>query len=255
MGGLGNQMFQIAAATSLALDNNDKCAFSLQNHHLPLQGNKVVNYRNNIFRNVDLRNEELFHSQTFIEPSHSYSPIPYISGMMLVGYFQSEKYFASNKDYIREMLQASQETKEYLRRKYHSIFTSGKTIVSLHVRRGDYLKLQDYHYVCPLSYYQKSMEWFEDAVYVVFSDDIMWCKVNLPLDSNCVFIEDNPDQEDLYLMSLCDHHIIGNSSFSWWGAWLNASTDKKVIAPQTWFGPRNADKDTKDLYCDGWVRL
>jgi len=120
------------------------------------------------------------------------------------------------------------------------------------VRRGDYLNNKDHHPVLPISYYQKAIGAFSDAQFVVFSDDISWCKSHFDFSDTLLFIEDNDEVTDLYLMSLMKHHIIANSSFSWWGAWLCQNPDKVVIAPQLWFGPAAVDHDTKDLIPEVW---
>jgi hypothetical protein len=94
-----------------------------------------------------------------------------------------------------------------------------------------------------------------DKYYIIFSDDISWCKENLSFLNNKIFIEGNTDFQDLYLMSKCKNNIIANSSFSWWGAWLNTNKDKIVIAPKKWFGISNSHLDTSDLYCNNWVTI
>jgi hypothetical protein len=92
-----------------------------------------------------------------------------------------------------------------------------------------------------------------DKKFLIFSDDIQWCKQNFPEMKNFVYIEGQKDYEDFLLMSLCNHNIICNSSFSWWAAWINQNSNKIVIAPKKWFGPAYSHFDTKDLYCDGWI--
>jgi len=102
-------------------------------------------------------------------------------------------------------------------------------------------------------YYIKAMERLKDKtdVFVVFSDDIEWCKQNF---SNAVFIENEKDYVEVYLMSLCDNHIISNSSFSWWGAWMNKNENKTVIGPQIWFGPGIGHR-TSDILPDNWIKI
>ena len=96
----------------------------------------------------------------------------------------------------------------------------------------------------------------KDSLFLIFSDDIAWCKANFPdLPEKFVFIEGNADHEDLLLMSHCKNNIICNSTFSWWAAWLNSNPEKKVIAPSKWFGPAFENYNTDDLYCDGWIKI
>jgi hypothetical protein len=111
-----------------------------------------------------------------------------------------------------------------------------------------------------LDYYRKALRLLNERVdqpeIFIFSDDIAWVKANLDIDLPCLFVDHNMGMEsynDMRLMSLCQHHIIANSSFSWWGAWLNPNPDKVVIAPQRWFA--NANKNVDDLFPEGWVLL
>ena len=98
------------------------------------------------------------------------------------------------------------------------------------------------------------MRKFDGCKFLIFSDDKEWCLENFNKE-NCEISHNSDAAEDLQLMSLCDHHIIANSSFSWWGAWLGQNKDKKVIAPKEWFGPAKNEHATKDLYCKDWIVL
>jgi hypothetical protein len=105
-----------------------------------------------------------------------------------------------------------------------------------------------------MDYYRNAIaEFSDDTRFLVFSDDIQWCKENFKGD-NFHFIEGEKDYVDLYLMSLCNNNIIANSSFSWWGAWLNNTPNKKVIAPKQWFG-KAKQLNTKDLIPETWIIL
>ena len=252
MGGLGNQMFQISATTSLAIKNKDAAIFSPRNvgdmkHKLP------PSYYDNIYRNINFV-EVLEHKSIYKEKEFSHSLIPYTSGMCLYGYFQSEKYFSDDRDYIKELFAIDKKTYDKISIKYGEILEKNET-VAIHIRRGDYVTQPNHHPVCTLKYYCDAMKLFPDVTYIIFSDDILWCKLNFPLDQKYIFVEGNKDYEDLYLMSMCDHNIIANSSFSWWAAWLNNNDNKRVVAPKRWFGPAKAQLNTKDLYCEGWVIL
>jgi hypothetical protein len=169
--------------------------------------------------------------------------------MIINGYFQSEKYF--DKSLVRSFLEPKQDIRQKLIYKYSKDLDKS---VSIHVRRGDYLSIQDYHPVQTKEYYIKAIsEFSSDSIFFVFSDDISWCKDNLS-EINCRCIEGQNDYEDMFLMSMCKHNIIANSSFSWWGAWLNNNPDKKVIAPKNWFGP-SCPHNTKDLLPEIWMKL
>ena len=251
-GGLGNQMFQIATATALASDYNDEAVFSTQNHHLPLQGRKVINYLDNIFSRVKIIDAQVEYKSIFQEPSYSYTPIVYTPHMMLVGYFQSEKYFKHHAKKIQHLFSPTPVVEKYLQERYGSILNTNTT--SLHVRRGDYLKFKDTHPLCEKEYYYQALDCIpEKDTVLIFSDDLKWCQTNLDV-PNAIFIENESDYIDLFLMSKCKCNIIANSSFSWWGAWLNNNPEKTVIAPKRWFSS-NVSHDTLDLLPMEWETM
>ena len=178
----------------------------------------------------------------------------------ITGYWQSEKYFQDYEALIREQFtfkpQLSGKNSQYVEQIQNS------NAISLHIRRGDYvsnLNTNAVHGTCTIAYYQKAMAYVEDQtptpIYYVFSDDVAWVKVNLNIAGECYFINHNQRLEsfnDMRLMSLCKHHIIANSSFSWWGAWLNSKKDKIVIAPRRWFA--NGADSTTHVPKD-WLRV
>ena len=250
-GGLGNQMFQIAAASALALRNDDVAIFDLENHHLPLQGRKAFNYTENIFRSVNF-DSSLPVAIIYKEPNHHYEELPYRENMMLFGYFQSEKYFADYSEEIKELFSPSEETKQYINDKYGELL-SGE-VASIHIRRGDYLKFKNIHPTCTKEYYTQAMsELPEDTKYMIFSDDPDWCLENFDM-KHFKVVENEKDYIDMHLMSMCKNNIIANSSFSWWAAWLNKNNDKIVIAPKVWFGP-DAPGSDRDLLPNSWMRI
>ena len=183
---------------------------------------------------------------------------PVKNSELFMGTWQSEKYFKSAEQEIREAFTFNEKllndkTKQLIEKLAHC------EAVSLHVRRDDYLS-QDYAQgfggICTLTYYKTAVEYIKEhvvqPVFYVFSDDIDWCRVNLDI-PNAVFVDWNKGKEswqDLFLMSKCHHNIIANSSFSWWGAWLNSNPNKIVVAPKTWW---NGIKD--DVVPDNWIRL
>jgi hypothetical protein len=165
-------------------------------------------------------------------------------GGYLHGYWQSEDYFSQVKEQVYNSFQF--QGVEHI-----SLNETRATNVSLHVRRGDYMKTGSVHATCNESYYKRALEALElslqETVLHVFSDDPNWAKQEISkLHQNCRFIKENMGSDsykDMYLMSKCDHHIIANSSFSWWGAWLNKSPKKAVIAPKKWFVDPNLNSD------------
>ena len=107
-----------------------------------------------------------------------------------------------------------------------------------------------------MEYYRSAVDLIgKEKLFFIFSDDINWCKNNFDFIENKFFIENNKDYEDLILMSLCSHNIIANSSFSWWGAWLNSNPNKIIISPKKWFGNKYNFHNTKDLYNEKWIKL
>lgn len=175
------------------------------------------------------------------------------------GTWQSEKYFHSSAVDVRDAFSFNKEllndkTKSFL----NDIVKMGITI-SIHIRRSDYLSskyISGFGNICTLDYYSKAIRYIDNLVskptYIVFSDDILWCKNNIDL-RNAFFVDWNHGKEswqDMFLMSNCTHNIIANSSFSWWGAWLNSNNDKIVIAPKIWW---NGIDD--DVVPENWIRL
>ena len=252
-GGVGNQLFQIAAAKSLALSKGGDLTIDMNNVGAPseLSPNKPQFYLDNIFRNIKVE-PKAAEAELYNESHYHFQELPKWDNICLHGYFQSEKYFKEHESEIRTMLKADQKTEEYLQSKYGEVLSKDNT-VSLHVRRGDYIGKEQFHPTVDKSYYEQAIEKHSGATFLVFSDDISWCKDNLPEGPEYVFVEGNKDYEDLYLMSKCAHNIIANSSFSWWGAWLNENKDKQVTAPSVWFGPALLPShDLKALLPDEW---
>lgn len=239
--GLGNQLFCIANALSYAKDSNKVAFFPTLNAEADLKKYKDVFYKKlKIGRNINM------HDSTYAESSFGYSEIPDLNGnVFLDGYFQSAKYFEHNRDFILEELNIP-ELKSIVSEKYGDF----SSYTSIHVRRGDYLKLKDYHGLLDVEYYKKATSLIgQDEKFVVFSDDIEWCKNNLTFLNNVIYFSCEEDWEDMVLMATCRNNIIANSTFSWWSAWLSGN---EAIAPNEWFAN---GINTSDLYCEGWEKL
>ena len=128
----------------------------------------------------------------------------------------------------------------------------------MHVRRGDFIHKQHFHPLLPLEYYKAGVQ--ETATknsncILVFSDDIDWCKQVFGGDRRIKYSTNKNPFVDMCAMSMCNNHIIGNSTFSWWGAWLNPNPTKIVVAPKGWFGLGYAHWTIKDLFPDSWIKL
>lgn len=253
-GGLGNYLFQIAVAVSYSKKYDKKLLFNSSDAYVV--HNNIDHYRNNLFSKLEFQNSDIFCGMSYGEKSFNYDEIPYFDGSVcLDGYFQSEKYFSDFRNEIFEIFDFGETNKSLIEQKYSSLMN--ENICSIHVRRGDYLNHPDVHPTLTLDYYSQAISNFgDDVTFLVFSDDINWCKENLHLLTNkLVYIEGNTDYQDLYLMSICKNNIICNSTFSWWGAWLNQNDNKKVIAPSRWFGDRLKHYNTDDLYCENWIKI
>lgn len=169
----------------------------------------------------------------------------------ICGYFQSEKYFVN---YRTDLLKEFTFKKHIMEKAELTRNLTNKNAISVHIRLGDYLFLQNSHPVCSMEYYEEALSILPDDLLIfIFSDepekaDKIFNKLNrqyVLVDSGCKYI-------DMATMSLCEYHVIANSSFSWWGSWLSDS--KKTIAPSKWFGDApSAPKDWRDIYCKEWI--
>ena len=275
LGRLGNQMFEYAAVRGIA----DKHGYEwcippfnrtgIENYSLQqcfkLESVKEENL--NFIENYQYVQEPHFH---FSEELFEKCP----DNVSLHGFFQTEKYFQHISDEIRKDFTFHDEHLDPCKEMIESV--EGEPIM-LHVRRGDpnltdsrgfkwsYTQCGDQHPVQPVEYYERALaEFDDDQPVIVFSDSVDWVKEQEFFSGDRFLISEPVDKysdgsytpyTDLCLMSLCSHAIIANSSMSWWGAWLIANPNKKVIAPRMWFGPAYADKNIKDLYCSDWIVL
>lgn len=238
--GLGNLLFTLATGYATSKTYGKEMYSTKPNGY--------DEYKNNILRNIKLTNKTP--DNPYVEKSFNYDKIPNVNA--IDGYFQSEKYFIDYREEILNLFSMPDNIKKYIDSKYKKIL-DGNTC-SIHVRRGDYVEKQARHPLTNLSYFTNAtaeiIKKYNDIKFIIFSDDIEWCKEAFDND-DFTFIEGERDYIDLYMMSLCKHNIISNSTFSWWGAWLNRNSDKTVIVPKIWFGSR-AHEDTKDLIPNNW---
>ncbi len=267
-GRLGNQMFQYATLLSVALKNDyqhvvpassvDRTYSAYYNaltQKRELSGFELFDcfeIECDLVNDIELaRNIRFSYQEIGNEFSNQVFKIPDFSN--IDGYFQSEKYFADHELEIRKQFVFKEEILDPAREYVKAL--RGQPLVSLHVRRGDYLALQAAHPLCTMDYYQAAISEIEEILgnvkVLVISDDIQWCKQNF-IGEKYIFSENCNDKEDLARMSLCNHNIIANSSFSWWGAWLNNHKNKLVYAPKNWFGPKFANHSLKDLFPKTW---
>lgn len=230
LGRLGNQMFQIAVVIGACKLQNKipifpkwYCSYS----HLTYSNY----FKKKINESLDARKIEALYR----EPCFNYVPIINCQhNLDIIGYFQSEQYFLHCIEDIRAYFEPEDIIIQQLQAKFATEL-QGLTC-SLHIRRGDYIGNKE-HEVCNITYYERCLEAINPICqkFLVFSDDIAWCKQHLARHHNLHFIEGNNPIEDMFLMSLCQHNIIANSSFSWWASWLNKNPNKIVYAPKQWF--------------------
>jgi hypothetical protein len=178
----------------------------------------------------------------------------------LKGYWQTEKYFADIRNILLQDFSLKREINPNCQQFIQKITNCNS--VSLHIRRGDYAENQNLnriHGLCSLDYYQTSVNYLKKQIkephFFLFSDDPEWVKENLAIEDQTTIVSGNnfADYEDLFLMSLCQHNIIANSSFSWWAAWLNRNSDKIVCTPKQWFAVKS--RNTQDLIPSNWRRF
>ena len=249
LGRFGNQMFQYASLKGIArnrglnycIPNNLDSIELFRSFKLETLRSENIGFLDNGYAPV--AEEKYFH---FDEIFFNMCP----DEISIFGFFQSEKYFKHIENEIRIDFSFKDEILEPCKEMIDSV---GQAI-SLHVRRTDYIENIN-HTTLELDYYKKALSMFNTNLpVIVFSDDVEWCKTqSLFCDDRFMISESENNYIDMCLMSLCDNHIIANSSFSWWGAWLSKSDN--VIAPVKWFGEGNIHKETKDLIPDRWKRI
>ena len=283
-GGLGNQLFQYAFARNLAYIHNTTLKLDISD----FQGDSRIPYsltpfniQENFASPEEIKNlidprqtaavkwiYNLFHNRPKRAKNHIVVKSPHFDpkylklpdNVYINGYFQSEKYFINIADVIRNEFKVKNE----LTGKNKDIAEIMKTVpsVCICVRRGDYVtdpKARQTHGVCSLDYYYHCIEQINLKIkcphFFVFSDDINWCRNNLKVKYPINYVDHQQDKpyENLRLMSFCRHHIISNSSFAWWGAWLAANKNKIVFAPEKWFA-RN-DISTEGIIPDNWIKV
>jgi hypothetical protein len=251
-GGLGNQMFQIATAYALSKEIGTSNSFDFNQCYTPNQGYNSEKYENNFFYKLENTNIDFEKFIQYNEPKFSYQKLPLIDNLCINGYFQSEKYFLNYKEEISSLFTFDNKIFDLLENFISKKIKKKFTVV--HVRRGDYLSNPNYHNVCNLDYYNKSIKKIDNNNnFIIISDDIEWCKENMS-QSNIFFSEFNSEIYDLHLMLMSENIIMSNSSFSWWGAWLNTNKNKTIICPEIWFGP-SGPQDIEDLIPNNWLKL
>lgn len=254
IGRLGNSMFQIAAVVAYAKKYGYQWA-------VPHNARESSIHR--VFPDMPKTyGEGSNHPRNGYDAEwYAHYDIPNAGGsVLLAGYFQSEKFFINAKD----------EVKDLFKLKYNPEYEG---FTSIHVRRGDFLVNPTHFPPMPMAYFEQAIHQFDyDAKFLIFSDDIAWCRAafdnyfNGFLNDRLSFSEGKSELEDLSMMASCSHHIICNSTFSWWAAYLGHNPDRKIITPHhtDWYGPDNGvvvEARRKgilpclDLIPEGWIQI
>jgi hypothetical protein len=245
-GRLGNNLFEIATALSIAKKLNTSVTID-QHTEAGHRGrvNADLSMFNYKFVQTDIRPDFVEYNETCLH----FKEILHKDNMTLSGYFASWKYFQNiREDLLNTYFTPSETVKNSL-----SKYNVSDSSLGISIRRGDFLMLQHNHCVLSTEYYQEVIDKYfldnVDSIYI-FSDDIMWCKEFFGND--VFYVEESPGVQ-LFLMSKMKHLILSNSTFAWWGAYLNQN-DGLIIAPDPWLGPAHDDKNTGDIYYTTWIR-
>lgn len=276
-GGLGNQMFQYALAMKLEhlgrqvrldvtkyADHYAHNGFELDKiFHIdtPLAENREIKKLGYLKENhwTGLLKKSFFCKKTFYsnESSMFDDRVFTLDHHYLEGYWQSEKYFLDIKEKVWKTYTFPEFSTEQQR--YYAKKIQETCSVSVHIRRGDYLEYAYLQDICTLDYYKSAMRYFRENClkpvdFFIFTNDIPWAKEHF-CGKDCHLVEGNVGSEsfrDMQLMTLCKHNIVANSSFSWWGAWLNRNPEKKVIAPERW--TNDPLESTQDIIPESWIK-
>ena len=281
-GGLGNQMFQYSFYQFLKKYGNevylDISDFQTHRHHYGFELDKVFDLSFDTAQKKDVRAIAVNQNNVIYRAFRKFSGLritkeseffeTFNAAVITGGRYKTNRYFTGfwqNAHYVEcveETLGEEFAYKNVLVGKNADLVNSfhGKTAVSLHFRYGDYTKNALLGGICTYQYYKKAIKYVkdkcQDCIFIVFSDDIRFVKKSAELfnDVECCFVDWNNGENsylDMMLMSLCDHNIIANSSFSWWGAWLNRNPDKIVIMPTQW----NTVQTINQLQCKSWITM
>jgi hypothetical protein len=257
-GRIGNNLFQIATGASLAFRHNTNFIACITNTWCNEPDNCYLDEYLKQFETTLLRNIVFVKAKPddaiVFDQVQKVEQIPYFDNICLHGLWQSENYFLTEQEYIRDLFSIDEATDRFIRNKYGHVLEG--EIISIVVRRGDYVKQPQFHPTCSLSYYKNAMNYFgRNKRYLIISDDINWCKKKFK-GSNFYFSDHDGPLIDLYLQTFCTHNIISNSSFAWWGAWLNPNPHKEVIVPKNnWFGYFYKQFYRADMFPDSWIQL
>lgn len=263
-GRIGNQLFQFSALFGLSQHLAEPLVIPEENIYFVADKSKYRECGIELYNCFDLPNsylvpkKDIRPKKTYTEPFFHYNPKFWdiLPDTTIDGYFQCEKYFIKYRKELLSVLKFKEPIVRMSTSILGSISQNGLKNVGVHVRRGDYI---DFNATLSLDYYLNSFKHFQsigDFNFVVASDDLEWCRKNFESVNNIHFLDNTGQYLDLCILSLCDHNIVCNSSFGWWGTWINSTPDQIVIAPKEWFPNVELKKihvtHTKDIYCGHW---
>lgn len=247
LGRLGNQMFQYASLRGIAAHKNYYCA-------VPPPNESITLYK--CFKNTLKFSKNIVEYDTVFPCGFEFDQDFFdncAGNRNILHYFQTEKYFKHIKSDIKKDFSFDSFILNSAKIYLNQLFGE-KDVISLHVRRTDYITDPSF-YTLPFDYYENALSLLDENLQVlVVSDDCEWCSEQKFFNSERFKISKSKNPFiDLCLMTLCNYHIISNSTFAWWGSWL--ANSKKVISPKRWFREENVTWNTKDLYCSGWIKI
>lgn len=245
-GGLGNQLFQIATTAVYAWKQRIEPVFDFDSCSTRNQGRAASEYKFSLYRQL-LTGDVSLCTNIYKEQSNTFSSIPDMEDVCLEGYFQSPKYFDDYRKEVRNMLSFNSMNLDRVHEFLLSLGNNSVTVV--HMRRGDYTKWPDVYHLCSEDYYHKAMGMlsYNQFVFCAIPKDMEWVKEHF-FGDNIHYSPFTDEIDDLTLMILANNIIMANSTFSWWGAYLNPNPDKVVIAPKLWY----KELSSQDIYCDSW---
>tara|TARA_R110000764_G_scaffold20248_5_gene52121 strand:- start:2505 stop:3311 length:807 start_codon:yes stop_codon:yes gene_type:complete len=258
-GNTANAMFQFAAVIGMSKKTGIECA--IPNHATYYEPNYGC-INTSMWDGFDISIPELnldISKFKEVEFPFEYANISIKDFTDMKGYFQTEKYFQYAKQEVKDQFKFKSSIKVDVDDKIENgYYPDPNTCTSIHIRLGDYTIKRGYHPAMTQEYYQTASKLSGSKNYMIFSDDLDACRRMLGAGSNIHYAEEVNPFAALYHMSLCSNHIICNSTFGWWGAWLgemdNSSDDKKIIAPLNWFGDLH-EYDSKDIVPDRWIKI
>lgn len=256
--GLCNQLFMLFAGISYALDN--KMDYFIYPTLI------AKNYFSNFFKSIESKvnsNASLDKYDKYDESCYHYIDIPIKNDIVIEGFFQTDKYFKKNYDALLELFKIREHQNHF-----KQVYNCNK-LIAMHFRIGDYYNLQYYHPIVNVDYYINTLEYLKTKININEYKIMIFCQksdepivynnyiniINKNNEYNFVKANDLQDYDELILMSLCDHFIIANSTFSWFGAYFSNNLNKIVCYPTKWFGEGHKKNQTHDLFPEGWIKI